>query len=845
MNKIMTKKIEKIQHHKARIFLVLIITLLGVPSIHASKEKIVKKSLSKELKIRETFKEFSEKKFTHRDKFYSKDLINRHDKKNGYTPLIYACKAAKVNAAMDLIKNGANPSIPDAKGNTPLHTTTNNRITKLLLEHNANILAKNNSGQTPLARASLYKLWALHEKGARLNTTQLPGSLQIRALIDSCSEPTIFHTLLKSTSPMKLHTEFTTPYTKKDFLNKHKLLENNSAVLMRYLTHEHINLLTPDNQGDTPLHLLAIYKSGVPLIFKARFHQIKKVEIPLEPLSIKNKIGISPLDFAATPMPKANPYKNMQLLEYLDRKQSQSSSTKKPYCILFFGPGKPEDPSDLLHALYQQPSVLITNKSQLVYALNEEQKTKTVIPHLPLEDIHCKELSTNWILLIPDPEKKIKTIAPENISNTSTPTSLELELGLWVDHLASISPNAVNEYDKTEDPQNTTLTNELLDIQKNDRLFISNNFYKTTQQPEWITFVHGHSSGPFYQMSNKKLTFLPGLITLNSNPGYLQDFFKELCTRTSQKAIIYKTCYCEQLKELFSDLPVLKIFCSYGNVKGKTISVPLFSKFFETLSSEIKQKKPQFERALKYLYTMPHFSNPLQTPLISVPNLTNNVPLIQYPGKKSQLLSQGPCIESSPKKSLRITYTPHPLKLCPNVITLSCKDITHTLKLVEKKIVKKECEALSYQKTESLQNFPLIIPFISGSAAFTIKGIKAPSCTLLDCIKSLMFSWHEHEDYKGLQCENMTLLDDLFKKKNAQTLKLKHFSLYLVNKTAELTFFNKPLVPQKTRALVVYKNKIAAEFELQDHEISREKLTKKEEIKKELQAFKDALSYIN
>jgi hypothetical protein len=72
----------------------------------------------------------------------------------GRTPLHYAVANNHVRIAEFLIYNcNANTNIADANGNTPLHIAAKNalkRMTRLLLENQADSSAKNNDGNTPI-----------------------------------------------------------------------------------------------------------------------------------------------------------------------------------------------------------------------------------------------------------------------------------------------------------------------------------------------------------------------------------------------------------------------------------------------------------------------------------------------------------------------------------------------------------------------------------------------------------------------------------------------------------------------------------------------------------------------
>ncbi len=96
--------------------------------------------------------------------------------KEGWTPLLHAVQNGHTHAVRQLLQHGANPNVRTAEGNTPLHLAAQNgvpvelsktmakhgtepkirnrynntRILHLLLDHGAELEAKNNDGLTPL-----------------------------------------------------------------------------------------------------------------------------------------------------------------------------------------------------------------------------------------------------------------------------------------------------------------------------------------------------------------------------------------------------------------------------------------------------------------------------------------------------------------------------------------------------------------------------------------------------------------------------------------------------------------------------------------------------------------------
>jgi len=72
---------------------------------------------------------------------------------SGYFPLYQAARHSNADAVEALIKNGADVKARVSHGGTALHNTFDVEIGKVLLRHGAEINARNNGGQTPLAIA--------------------------------------------------------------------------------------------------------------------------------------------------------------------------------------------------------------------------------------------------------------------------------------------------------------------------------------------------------------------------------------------------------------------------------------------------------------------------------------------------------------------------------------------------------------------------------------------------------------------------------------------------------------------------------------------------------------------
>lgn len=130
---------------------------------------------------------------------------------NGATALIIAVNANNTRGAKQLLESGANPNIYDINGVSPLMKTIQNgenpELAKILVEHNADLDAKNEKGIPVLMsypyrnRIPVYEV--LIDKGADLNIRNpegqtplikavLEGNLQmVKLLMENGADPTL------------------------------------------------------------------------------------------------------------------------------------------------------------------------------------------------------------------------------------------------------------------------------------------------------------------------------------------------------------------------------------------------------------------------------------------------------------------------------------------------------------------------------------------------------------------------------------------------------------------------------------------------------------------------------
>jgi ankyrin repeat protein len=180
----------------------------------------------------------------------------------GRTPLHYAAERGHAKIVQLLLEHGADPNARDADGNTTLHLAASKEVVELLLKYGADPNVRNNKGLPPIHLAvtrnceSAVVLYDVTDKDALLVKDEEEETLLHLATASGCT----------------------------------KLIEK----LMGY-----IDVNAPNAEGNTPLHIAAIYK----------FPEITKMLIirGANPL-IKNKYGTSPLMLMALAIKDGHPF---------------------------------------------------------------------------------------------------------------------------------------------------------------------------------------------------------------------------------------------------------------------------------------------------------------------------------------------------------------------------------------------------------------------------------------------------------------------------------------------------------------------------------------------------------
>ncbi|KKT23777.1 MAG: hypothetical protein UW09_C0002G0042 [candidate division TM6 bacterium GW2011_GWF2_43_87] len=743
-----------------------------------------------------------------------------------------------------LLQHGANPNLLDDDGDTPLLKRSltgfisskkdcNQEHCQALLTHNANANARNKDGQTPLyLTKDPFIAWKLLEKGAHLN----PRDHQNQTPLSQFSSPRLNWDFAfgEKSAPKK-----NAPFPD---------LFNSPKAMLHYLIQEHANLSATDHIGNTPLHQWANDDKALPELFAAFRHHKRNL---IAPLLIKNKYGFTPLDIATQNFGgKSGKVQALYKACYpsVGKAKLTNPAGNTHYVTIFFCCAKKYGdnttdcfPLRLAFLLFEQTGIVITTKSMLSSALQLEKKTKRVLP-VPIEKWHCKELSANWILLIPDPEKKITPKSINTVLTANIPSQEELNYGVWIDHLSTIATDEVKKFSTPLIPSNDvkpedtwTLTKELITVLKGNRLFTSKDLYTKKTAPHWVLLSKGHGTASYIQTINNK-TYNTAQGIFRSYAADIRTLSEELCNRINLKLWVVFSCFCGGLNtHIFpKSLPTTLIFCTSGNARIQTGKIPLYDAFFDRLAQELTQKKPRFNKALSSLFSMPN-------QLAPAPNddILFNIPLIKYPHKKPKPLSQSGVILIKPLPinsddedgdHVTITYTPHPLKTCPCVIALGTEYIERSIYLVEKfsglippipdsKIgfklfrEKERSSTINYP-----QEVPLIISRVPGPAFHTIEKLHAPACKASAFAKALLLPWEQEHDEKALTCKKLIVQDDLFSQKLNGKYPLKTFSIYLINKKlAKQAKPNEqnPTLPT-TQALLITKDNKAVELVYDD-----------------------------
>lgn len=184
---------------------------------------------------------------------------NARNKKKGETLLHKTACYNEISATQSLLLKGADPTIVDNGGSTPLHgavwSETPKKMVGLFLEYGANIHAVDNEGHTPLHKAANYNkhemLDVLIGHGASLDLKNNGGYTPLH-LATYRNHPNIVETLLNKGADIHVK-------TKNGDTPLHWSAQKGHADVCRLLINRGSDLDSLNVDDDTPLHLAAFF----------------------------------------------------------------------------------------------------------------------------------------------------------------------------------------------------------------------------------------------------------------------------------------------------------------------------------------------------------------------------------------------------------------------------------------------------------------------------------------------------------------------------------------------------------------------------------------------------------
>ncbi|KAL9616879.1 MAG: hypothetical protein Q9160_008301 [Pyrenula sp. 1 TL-2023] len=173
---------------------------------------------------------------------------------NKDTALYFATVQGFVDVAQTLLTKGASPDCKDTLGDTPLmYAVSNQTMTRLLLDHGANINDQSETRDTPLLMA-LKAYWKnenvvrlLLDRGADINLKNAHGDSPLSVVIEGGWGLTFVKLLIEKGADIEI----------KDGSGRSPLFAavSNCVHIMQYLLDRGADASSKDDKGDTPLHL--------------------------------------------------------------------------------------------------------------------------------------------------------------------------------------------------------------------------------------------------------------------------------------------------------------------------------------------------------------------------------------------------------------------------------------------------------------------------------------------------------------------------------------------------------------------------------------------------------------
>ena len=219
--------------------------------------------------------------------------INEPVTSNGHTKLMIAVELEDLNLINELISNGADVNIKDARQETAVHAAAkysdSAAVLKILQENGADLNAKDRNGETPMDKAIFYNnitaFKYLLKQGIGFNNVNNYGYTTVHHAVCNKGEKgiTILKFLAKHGVELNKNTWGYTPvhmaasynnmkalkYLAKHGLDLNAKTDSGSTALhfavfehsveaMRYLVEKGVDVNAKDNAGETPLHKAAV-----------------------------------------------------------------------------------------------------------------------------------------------------------------------------------------------------------------------------------------------------------------------------------------------------------------------------------------------------------------------------------------------------------------------------------------------------------------------------------------------------------------------------------------------------------------------------------------------------------
>jgi len=196
---------------------------------------------------------------------YKKAMVDSRDK-NRQTPLHKAAHWSRNEIVELLLKHNADMQAQDFHGKTPLHLAGNNKVVMVLIKAGADLNALDYGGNTPLhdaARAGREDVvQALVQSGAQLDIKNKAGKTAFDVAGQKVNDPRLKPSIQQYLKKMSVLSKQLHSAARAGDINKIKRSIDAGAPLN-----------TPDNNGDTPLHLVVRSENPEALKYVLQFKE--------------------------------------------------------------------------------------------------------------------------------------------------------------------------------------------------------------------------------------------------------------------------------------------------------------------------------------------------------------------------------------------------------------------------------------------------------------------------------------------------------------------------------------------------------------------------------------------